>query len=61
MIASTIEKGISIFETGYSVQSDILSDSILSDFITRRNKKSLRDLRGKITFRDDYDYKTMRS
>ena len=25
-----------------------------------KNKKSIKDLRGKIKFRDDYDYKSMR-
>jgi len=39
----------------------ILSDKILMDFIAGRNKKSLKDLKGKISFRDDYDYKLMRS
>jgi len=39
----------------------ILSDKILIDFIAGRNKKSLKDLKGKISFRDDYDYKLMRS
>ena len=38
-----------------------ISDKILTDFINGRNKKSLKDLRGKISFRDDYDYKLMRS
>ena len=40
---------------------DILSDKILVDFIVDRNKKSLKDLKGRISFRDDYDYKLMRS
>jgi len=39
----------------------ILSDKVLTDFIAGRNKKSLKDLKGKISFRDDYDYKLMRS
>jgi len=39
----------------------ILPDKILIDFIAGRNKKSLKDLKGKINFRDDYDYKLMRS
>jgi len=39
----------------------ILSDKVLTDFIAGRNKKSLKDLKGKIGFRDDYDYKSMRS
>ena len=45
-----------------TIENDrILSDKILIDFMTRRNKKSLKDLKGKIAFRDDYDYKSMRS
>jgi hypothetical protein len=39
----------------------ILPTKIISDFIVGRNKKSLKDLKGKISFRDDYDYKSMRS
>ena len=39
----------------------VLSDEILEDFITRRKKKSLKDLKGKISFNDDYNYKLMRS
>ena len=61
MIATTIEKDISICETEYSLNANILSDIILTDFIIRRNKKSLKDLKGKIAFREDYDYKSMRS
>ena len=38
----------------------VLYDEILADFITVRNKKSLKDLKGKISFSDDYDYKLMR-
>jgi len=60
MIATTIEKDISICETEYSLNANILSDIILTDFIIRRNKKSLKDLKGKIAFREDYDYKSMR-
>ena len=37
-----------------------ISDKVLTDFITRRNK-DLKDLKGKITFRDDYDYKSLRN
>ena len=40
---------------------NMLSDKILTNFIADRNKKSLKDLKGKIVFRDDYDYKSMRS
>ena len=42
-------------------KTNMLSDKILADFIADRSKKSLKDLRGKIVFRDDYDYKSMRS
>jgi hypothetical protein len=38
-----------------------LFDNVLLDFISGRNKKSLKDLKGKISFREDYDYKSMRS
>jgi len=37
-----------------------LSDKILENFISERNQKSLKDLRGKISFSKDYDYKSMR-
>jgi len=38
-----------------------LSDKVLENFIFDRNKKSLKDLKGKISFREDYNYKSMRS
>jgi len=41
-------------------ETAIFPDKILKDFVTNRNKKSLKDLKGKISFRDDYDYKLMR-
>ena len=57
-MATTIEKTRKISTRRESV---ILRDKILTDFIAGRNKKSLKDLKGKISFRDDYDYKLMRS
>ena len=39
----------------------VLSDKVLSDFIADKNKKSLKDLKGKIRFRKEYDYKLMRT
>jgi len=39
----------------------ILVDKVLTDFISLKSKKSLKDLKGKISFRDDYDYKLMRT
>ena len=41
-------------------KSIVLTDKVLIDFIALKNQKSLRDLKGKINFRDDYDYKLMR-
>ena len=41
-------------------KTSMLPDKVLTDFIAGRNKKSLKDLKGKINFRDDYDYKLMR-
>jgi hypothetical protein len=38
----------------------IFFDKMLTDFTVGRNKKSLKDLKGKISFRNDYDYKLMR-
>jgi len=56
MIA-TIENEVSFCKTGLAS----LSDKVLTDFMTSRNKKSLKDLKGKIAFRDGYDYKSMRN
>ena len=54
---TTIEKTRKISTRRKAV---ILPDKILMDFIIGRNKKSLKDLKGKISFRDNYDYKLMR-
>jgi len=35
-------------------------DFAIEDVLTSRKKKNLRDLRGKISFSDGYDYKSMR-
>ena len=43
------------------LKAAVLTDSVLTNFIADRSKKSLKDLRGKISFREDYDYKLMRS
>jgi hypothetical protein len=42
------------------VNAIIFSDKILNDFVINRNNKTLKDLRGKISFRDNYDYKLIR-
>jgi len=56
MIATAIENKNSTSINGVN----LLSDKIIADFIFNRNRKSLKDLKGKIAFRDDYDYKSMR-
>jgi len=61
MKATTMERNISTCKPGFSLGANTLSDKVLTDFIIHRNKKSLKDLKGKIFFRDDYDYKSMRS
>ena len=62
-MATTIEKErkIATRRVEYEQRAIILSNNILADFIAGRNKKSLKDLKGKISFREDYDYKSMRS
>jgi hypothetical protein len=37
-----------------------ISNKNLINFVSDRNRKSLKDLKGKISFRDDYDYKSIR-
>jgi len=38
----------------------VFPNQVLLDFISNKNKKSLKDLKGKISFMDYYDYKSMR-
>ena len=38
-----------------------LIEAALRDFITHKKMKDLRDLKGKIEFTEDYDYKNLRS
>jgi Arc/MetJ family transcription regulator len=37
-----------------------LIETALKEYVDIRKRKNIKDLRGKITFRDDYDYKAMR-
>jgi Arc/MetJ family transcription regulator len=37
-----------------------LIETALKEFVKTRKMKNLRDLKGKIQFADDYDYKSMR-
>lgn len=38
-----------------------LLDRALIDFASARKQKNLKDLRGKISFREDYDHKSLRN
>jgi len=57
-MAEVLEK---VRKTPTRKQTNVLSDKILTDFMANRGGKSLKDLKGKIAFREDYDYKSMRS
>ena len=37
-----------------------LIEAALREYVNNRKRKNIRDLKGKINFRDDYDYKDMR-
>ena len=37
-----------------------LIETALREYVNTRKRKNLRELRGKIKFRDNYDYKSMR-
>jgi Arc/MetJ family transcription regulator len=38
-----------------------LIETALQEYVAARKRKNLNDLRGKILFRDDYDYKATRN
>ena len=48
-------------ENTNSQKSSISYDLVFKDLIERSRNKSLKDLKGKISFRDDYNYKLLRS
>jgi Arc/MetJ family transcription regulator len=45
--------------SGMQSEDDIIQTAV-SEFVERRARLNLRDLRGKISFYDDYDYKASR-
>jgi len=45
--------------SGLTTKKDVV-DKALREFVQRRIKKDLRELRGKMQFADDYDYKALR-
>ena len=38
-----------------------LVEAALKEYVNNRKKKNIKELKGKIMFQDNYDYKTMRS
>jgi hypothetical protein len=54
-----------LLENAYSLmpnakKKDVI-ETALEEFIQKRRQKNLRDIREKITFFEDYDYKAMRT
>jgi hypothetical protein len=47
------------YSNNITSEKDII-EIALKEYIFRRKMKSIRDLKGKIHFREDYDYKLMR-
>ena len=45
--------------SGAKTKKDVISRA-LEEFVTTRKRRNLLELEGKISFRDNYDYKTMR-
>lgn len=45
--------------TGIKTKKEVV-EKALTELVDRRTRKDLKDLRGKIQFADDYDYKAMR-
>lgn len=45
--------------SGLTTKKDVV-DRALREFVQRRTQKDLSELRGKIQFADDYDYKALR-
>lgn len=46
--------------SGIKTRKDIIHKA-LREYVTRRKRRDLRDIRGQVEFDDDYDYRTMRS
>jgi len=48
------------FSQSISTKKELI-ETALREYVDNRKRKNLRDLKGKIVFRDDYDYKSMRN
>jgi len=54
-----------LIEEAFKYSSNIttkkeLVETALLEYVNNRKRKNLKELKGKISFRDDYDYKSMR-
>jgi Arc/MetJ family transcription regulator len=49
------------FSVSKSKTKKELINEALREFIANHNRKTLLDLKGKVSFREDYDYKKMRA
>ncbi|QQO10388.1 type II toxin-antitoxin system VapB family antitoxin [Breznakiella homolactica] len=47
------------YSTNITTKKELV-ETALQEYVNNRKRKNLKDLRGKIQFRDDYDYKSMR-
>lgn len=45
--------------SGIKTKKEVVERALI-EFVANRSRKGLKDLRGKIQFADDYDYKAMR-
>jgi len=45
--------------TGFSTKKDLINH-VLKEFIDNHRRLDIRDIKGKIKFREDYDYKRLR-
>ena len=48
-----------IFSQTISTKKELI-ETALKEYVNNRKRKNIKELRGKINFTDDYDYKTMR-
>ena len=54
---SLLEEALKL--SGLATNKSVI-DSALTEFVEKRRKKNLMDIKGQIEFADDYDYKQMR-
>jgi Arc/MetJ family transcription regulator len=47
------------FSQSISTKRELI-ETALKEYVNNRKRKNIRELKGKIKFRDSYDYKTMR-